>query len=307
MASLRWSGKRFEGASRLAVLTAACLWGASGTLSVMLFGLDVPPSSVAFYKIGIASLVLLTVCLVVRRDLLRGSPARLVILGGGGGLIIGVFHVAYQLAIEATGVATAAALLYLYPALVVVAAHPLVGERITAKRLTLALLVVTGIWLTALGAKEANVRIDPVGAFWGLLASLAFCSYVVFGRYAVKRFGSMDALVYSTVGGTLLVGLALGVSGHGLIIPTGRNVWLLLAVYATATIPIAQLLFFVALKRLEAGEAAILAGVEPLIAALLAFALVGQGLTAIGWLGIILVTAGAGTAVGPGRRPSQSR
>ena len=55
---------------------------------------------------------------------------------------------------------------------------------------------------------------------------------------------------------------------------------------------LAHFLFFDALARVEASRASIATAVEPVTAAVLATLLLGQGLSAVGWLGIMLVVMG---------------
>src|SRR5229473_2786137 len=56
-----------------------------------------------------------------------------------GGVLVALFEVAYQFGIAGTGVAGAAALLYIAPVLVAVLAQPLLGEQLTALRVVLPL------------------------------------------------------------------------------------------------------------------------------------------------------------------------
>jgi DME family drug/metabolite transporter len=54
----------------------------------------------------------------------------------------------------------------------------------------------------------------------------------------------------------------------------------------------ANLLFFGAMKRIEAAPASVAATIEPVIGALLALLLFSQRLTALGWLGLVMVVGG---------------
>jgi DME family drug/metabolite transporter len=63
-------------------------------------------------------------------------------------------------------------------------------------------------------------------------------------------------------------------------------------IFGALTIAAAQLLFFDALGRIEAGAASIATAAEPVVAAVLATVLLSQGLAPVGWAGIALVVAG---------------
>jgi DME family drug/metabolite transporter len=70
-----------------------------------------------------------------------------------------------------------------------------------------------------------------------------------------------------------------------------------LVAFALLTITVASLLFFDALKRIEASRVAVAAATEPVVAALLATVLLSQGLSLVGWMGIGVVAIGV-AAVG---------
>ena len=54
----------------------------------------------------------------------------------------------------------------------------------------------------------------------------------------------------------------------------------------------ANLLFFGAMKRIEAAPASVAATIEPVVGAVLALLLLSQHLTLFGWLGLLMVVGG---------------
>ena len=54
----------------------------------------------------------------------------------------------------------------------------------------------------------------------------------------------------------------------------------------------ANILFFTAVKRIEAAPAAVAATIEPVVGTLLALVLFSQRLTTLGWLGLLMVVGG---------------
>ena len=79
---------------------------------------------------------------------------------------------------------------------------------------------------------------------------------------------------------------------------------LILTVYGFATVALAVLLFYDALRRIPAARASIVATIEPVVAALLATVVLGQTLTPAGWLGLGLVVVGVVGASSRARRPA---
>lgn len=285
----------------LEVLGAATLWGSSGIFSVHLFRLGVPPESLALLRPLVGGAALLAWLLLFRREAARVGGPGMILLLGVGGAVIAVFQLAYQLSMDAVGVPSTVALLYLAPAFVVAAAGPLLGEWPTIRRVALALLVVAGVWLSVLGAQAVPNAFGNSGVGWGILAATAYAGYTLFGRFAAPRWGSMATVTWTTVGSCALLAVAVPtVSGAAPVLPAGPRAWALLGVYGFLTVAVAQFLFFDALHRLEASRVSITATTEPVVAAILATVLLGQGLEPLGWAGLLLVVVGvAGVARSP--------
>jgi drug/metabolite transporter (DMT)-like permease len=273
-------------------LAAACLWGSSGIFAVNLFRRGVPPETVALMRPLIGVALLAGVLALVRADALRIGGRGLLVLGLGGGAAVGVFQIAYQRSIDAAGVPITVALLYLAPAIVALAAGPLLGEWPNRRRLALVALTLLGVWLTVLGAERVESAFTAGGLTWGVLAGVFYAAYTLFGRWATPRFGSRASVVYSTAGACAVLAVALPVTFGALVLPPTPSAWTILVVFSALTIAGAQFLFFDALGRIEASGASVATSVEPVVAALLATVLLDQGLTAIGWIGIALVVAG---------------
>jgi drug/metabolite transporter, DME family len=290
----------------LEALAAAALWGSSGIFAVHLFRLGVTPASVALWRPVIGAIFLIVVFGVTRPAALRVGWKGFLVLAGGGGAAVGVFQAAYQWSTDAVGVPTTVALLYLAPAMVIAAAGPLLGEWPTRRRIGLAALTVGGVWLSVFGAEEVAGVFGSGGLGWGVAAGASYAIYTIFGRYATPRFGAVPTVVYSTVGACGFLVLVLPAVSGPVPLPGSPRAWLLLLAFGALTIGLAQFLFFDALGRLEAGRASITTAAEPVVAAILATFLIGQGLRPIGWLGLALVVAGV-VGVGATARGEDTR
>ena len=286
-------------------IAAACLWGSSGIFSVHLFRMGVPPESVALLRPAVGALVLVTVFGVLRPRSLYVNRGGLIVLGIGGGIAVGIFQLAYQLSTDAVGVPTTVALLYLAPAVVVVAAGPLLGEWPTRTRAMLVVATLVGVWLSVAGAHTVPAAFGSAGLAWGGLAGFSYASYTLFGRFASARYGAVPTVVYSTVGAcVILTGTLLSTAG-AIDLPSTPASWGLMVLFGATTIALAQFLFFDALARIEASRASLATAIEPVVAAILATLVLGQGLRAVGWIGIAVVVASVvGVGVTGRREPS---
>lgn len=288
----------------LAVLAAALLWGTIGVLSVALFSRGVSPWEVAFWRAALATAALLGYLLGWRRDALKlKSASDLALLAGFGAVGVGLFFSSFQLATQLTSVAVAVVLLYTAPVMVMVGAHFLLGERLTAGSAAVAALVVAGVWCTALGASGAQVRITAAGVAWGLAAALSYSAYYLFGRRYLPRFGVARTLFFSLLFGTIALGPSAALAGHPPRLTLSWAAWALLLALALGATLLAHSLYYWGLRRVEAGRAAVLASIEPAWASLLALVLFGQRLTPVGWFGVALVVGGVAAAARLSRRP----
>ena len=271
---------------------AAALWGSSGIFSVYLFRMGVTPQAVALFRPALGLLFLLVAVTTSRPASLRVSRRGLAVLFLGGGATVGVFQVGYQLSVDAAGVPATVALLYVAPAIVVALSGPLLGEWPTFARVGLAALAVLGVWMSVLGAHDVTAAFGSAGVGWGLAAAASYAGYILIGRYAAPRWGSLPTVVYSTAGACLLLVVLLPFTPVPVTLPRTASAWALLGFFGLLTVAVAQFLFFDALRFVEASRAAVSATAEPVVAALLATVLIGQGLDPLGWVGLALVVTG---------------
>jgi drug/metabolite transporter, DME family len=284
------AGERFKGYAE--AVAAASLWGSSGIFAVSLFRLGVPPESLAFLRPLVGSVVLVAVVAVRNVGALAVDRRGLAVLLLGGGLSVGVFQIAYQLSTDAVGVPSTVAMLYLAPAVVAAASGPLLGEWPDRTRIGLLVVTLTGVWLSVFGAHDVVATFGSTGVGWGILAGISYGAYTIFGRYASPRWGSLRTVVYSTVGSCLFLALAVPTIAGPVVWPASWAAWGLLLAFGILTIAVAHSLFFDALSHIDASRASIATAIEPVVAAILATLILGQGLSGAGWVGIGLVVVG---------------
>lgn len=281
-------------------LGAGICWGTTGPLSTALYARGAELTSIGFWRIALGGLVLGAWGLS-HRDLFRIDRRGLLLVALVGGACVAGFEVAYQYAIAGVGVAGAAALLYTAPVLVAVAARLVLGEALTPLRLLLALGVMVGATLTVRGGTGVDALFESqeqgmlLGVTGGLIAAVSYAGTTLLGRWAVPRYGPLKVLWFEIAGGTVLLGLLLPLFGRTPVAPTEAGAWVYVALLAAATVIGANVLFFGALRRVEAAPVAVAATIEPVAGAILALAVLGQALSATGWLGLLLVVASVAT------------
>jgi len=292
-------------ASRLAgylfALAAGAIWGTTGPLSTALYRAGEAITGIGFWRLVIGLLGFVVYGLF-RPQLFRIDRKAWLLVGLGGGALVALFEVAYQFGIAGTGVAGAAALLYIAPVLVAILAKPLLGEKLTALRIVLALVVMAGAALTVQGGSHgAGATAIPLpsliqGVAGGLLAMLSFAGTTLLARYAVPRYGAIQVLFLEILGGIVVLGIVLPPTGHTPLPPQTMGAWMYVLLLSLGSVLAANFFFFAAVRRIDAALTSVAATIEPVVGALLALLLFKQELSPLGWLGLSMVVGGVATS-----------
>lgn len=285
-------------------LGAGAVWGTTGPLSTALYAEGFAITGIGFWRLVLGTTALAIGALLFRRDVFRIDRRGLLLMGVLGGALVALFEVAYQFGIAGAGVAGAAALLYTAPVMVAIIAKPLLGERLTPLRFALAAVVMIGAAMTVMGKTDtgggstSGVALPTlfVGVLGGLLSAVSYASTTVLARWTVPRYGSYRMLFWEALGGIVILGIILPLAGHAPwrpeAIPQTTTAWVFTFALAAGGVVLANFLFFAGVRRIEATPTAVAATIEPVVGALLAGVLLGQALTLIGWVGLILVVGG---------------
>ena len=141
------------------------------------------------------------------------------------------------------------------------------------------------------GAGDA--RAGLAGDVLVLLAVMAWAVYVVFGKAYVGRYGVVTTTGLTVVIGTLLyVPLGLAVSREASFRAVSPVGWASVAYLVILTSVVAYLVYYWSLARAEASRVAIWSNTQPVLTALLAWAIHGDPLTGAFVAGGALVIAG---------------
>jgi DME family drug/metabolite transporter len=280
----------------LAVGAAASIWGTLGFFAKILYAEGVSFEALVAVRALVGWITVLLFALltrgagslrVARRDLLFLVPLGLV--------GIGAFYLLYFYTVRESTVGTAAILLYSSPAFVTLLAWIFLKESLGASRILALALTFGGIFLVVVAYDLGSLEVTPFVLATGLLSGLTYGLYSIFGKPLTGRLGPATILSYALGFGTVLLVLAALPTLHTLI-GLSLGSYALLFMLAVVHTSLAFGLYTVGLKRLDAGQAAIVATVEPVVAGAIGVVLLGEPLTAPKLLGALLVLAGAALA-----------
>lgn len=267
-----------------AIVTAAAMWGVGGTVAKILFNTAVSPFLLVKVRLSVAFLLLFISLASVKRDYLRITRQDMgyfAILGVAG---MAMVQFTYFLTISLTNVATAVFLQYLAP--IFMALYARFGERMMLgwQRVVAVALAVLGGLCIMLAAGSSG-RLTWLGLGSGLASALFMAFNTIYGRRGVQNYHPLTVVTYAFgFGATFWWLISPGLDWR---VITAQ--WLMFGYVAVFATVIPFLLYFVALRFISPTGAGITASLEPVIAAVVAYGVLGEIMGAWQIVGSILV------------------
>ncbi len=273
----------------LFALGAATAWGTLGIFYTVInrrYGL--PPQTIVFFRAGIALAVLLVALALRRRQWLTIAPHDLPLFAALGAIGIAAFYLVYVYAIHVAGVSVAVVLMYTAPAWVTLYAWQRLGEGLDRYRLAALAGAFLGAALVAEVYAPGRLRLNGAGIALGLGSGLCYGCYSILNKHAVARYSPWTVLTFALLFGVPLLALAQPAAEVWRALTTpGLLAWLV-ALGIGPTLG-GGLLYAAGLARLPASVASIIVALEPVVASLLAFAILGERLAAGQLIGAALI------------------
>ena len=280
----------------LAVGAAASIWGTLGFFAKLLYAEGVSFEALVAVRASVGWVAMLLFVLLTRGAAsLRVAGRDFLFLVPLGLVGIGAFYLLYFFTVRESTVGTAAILLYSSPAFVSLLAWIFLRETLGVLRILALALTFGGIFLVVGGYDPAALEVGPLVLATGLLSGLTYGLYSIFGKPVAGRLDPAVILSYALGFGTVLL-LLFALPTLGTLVGLSPGSYVLLLMLAVVHTSLAFGLYTMGLKRLEAGQAAIVATVEPVVAGAIGTVLLGETITAAKVLGALLVLAGAALA-----------
>ncbi len=272
----------------MAIVAAACMWGTIGLFARGLGDRGVDPTEQAFWKALVTGTVFVG---LARRQgpIVRPDRRSMLVLIGFGVFGVALFFLALPKAIVTGSAGMAVVLLYLAPALVLVAARVLLGTPLTARRTILVAVALAGVALVAAGSMDALD--DPVPAVaWGLLSAATYTLWYLVNGLLPAHLRGITVFAWSVPIGAVAVLPFVDWSTKS------ASAWALLIGLAAVTGVFPYLAFSAALARLDPPTVSVIATIEPVVGTLLAVTVLGEDLLVTTLIGGVMVVGSAALA-----------
>ncbi|GHH50495.1 DMT family transporter [Streptomyces candidus] len=299
------------------LIVAGFAWGTAGAAASLVYGVsDLGPLSLSFWRCAGGLLLLLAARGLLRggsgreRAGARGPRRRRAVRVLSTGIAFTVFQSAYFAAVQDTGLAVATVItLGAGPVFIALGARVLLAERLGVGGILAVAGALGGLGVLTVGGDSGTVR--PSGVLLALLSAAAYAVMTLLTRWLGRNGDGADPVVTTAwslaVGSVCLLPLAVG---EGLLPHTaqlGSLVGMLVYIAALPT-ALAYVLYFAGAAVVRSATVSVIMLLEPVSAAVIAVALLGEHLTAATVLGtLLLLAAVAGLAYGEARAASRVR
>jgi drug/metabolite transporter (DMT)-like permease len=279
----------------LAVATTVVLWGAS---PVVIKTVEANGLVIAFHRLWLA-IPWLWLITVLRRDFARRLDREWLRASLLGGVLFGLHQILFFSALKWTSVASVTVIGALQPALVLLAAGPMFGERVSLRTIAWAGLALLGTAAVAIGP-GLGTEARWIGDLLAVVNLVAFTAYFI----ASKRFRARTVAWEYTIGMTTVAGLVVGAvcaaTAQDLASPRGYD-WLLLFLIGAFPGTLGHVLTNWAHAHTSAFAASNLLLAAPVLSTGLAWVLIGESLVPRQILGALVALVGIAMVIGSTR------
>ncbi len=259
-----------------------------GTIGVMTHYIDMPPSLIVLIRgsVGTASLLLLVFFIRYRLDIESISANLFVLIASG--ICLGLNWVFLFEAYKTTTISTATLCNYLTPAFVLLVSPIFLGERFTVLKAVVVAVALFGLALVSGVIQNGMSEVNLPGIMEGVLAAVFYTGMIILNKF-LRGINSYERTIVQLAVGTVIVLIycPFSVDFGGLHFDTLSIV--LAVVMGVVQTGIAFTLYFGTLRYMDAGNAAILGYVEPVVSLFLSAVTIGEVLGVIGWIGAAMI------------------
>lgn len=269
------------------IVSADLMWGLSGTVAKHLFNNRVSPMDLTQLRLVISVIVLFLYLGLLNRPLLKIEREDASYF-----LIFGVFGVAavqftYLNTISLTNVGTAVFLQYLAPAFALFYGVAFKKESASLTNVSALIFALAGGFLIAKGKMGAGFSVSQAGLISGVASGASFAFYTVYGKKGLAKYNSWTMLVWGFGVGALV--WCLYQPPWVTWLKYDWREWLFfgyIAVFATL-LPFG--FFFKGLQFMSPVKAGIISTMEPVMASIIAYLILGETLSYVQTAGCLSV------------------
>lgn len=273
------------------IIIAMVMWG---TIGVFVRGIKLNSLEIAFFRAFLGAGFLILISLInkekTNKEALKKNLHILILLG----IALGVNWIMLFQAMKYTTISNATLSYYFAPILIVVFSFILLKEKISVKNIIYLLIAILGLFLIlkSSGSESINNYNHAKGILYGLAGAVFYAIIVILNKYIKDLSGFQSTLIQLSVAAVVLMPIVLrnGVSNFKAMDTTN---WILMLILGIVHTGIAYLLYFSSIRDVEGQSIAILSYLDPIVAILMSFLILGESMNLVQAVGALLILSTA--------------
>jgi drug/metabolite transporter (DMT)-like permease len=290
-ASRAASGPR---ATRLGLAAVLVPIAAFSLMNLVVKVVDTPPIVFAFYRLWIGSAVMLILLAALHRRLSWATVRRAAVSGVLFGANICFFFSALRL----TSIADVLIVAALQPALTLLVAGPMFGERVTAHDVVWTTVSLAGVVLVIVGSSGTPVW-SWKGDLFAVGALLAWTTYWILSKRVRQDVPAIEYMTAVTIVAALSVTPVAMLSGQSFHLRWSDGAWLLLFVAGAQG---GHSLLAWSHAQVDVSISSLLILIEPVLSPVAALVILGEPLPAVSIVGVLITVVAVGMVIGRATR-----
>ncbi len=269
--------------SLLSVHVAILFLGVTGLFSKLV---ELPAIDIIAYR-GILAALTLLIILAVTRGAIRIHNIKHLAIMIGLGFLLGIHWVSYFYSMQISGIAVGMIALFTYPVMTVFIEPLFHGDKPKSKDVFCGLIMLTGVILIVPDFSISNSI--TIGIFWGIFSAVFFSLRNVLQRHYLSQYGGLTSMLYQSFFAGIVALPFISSPPSSITV----NQWVLLLVLASVFTAIPHSLFASSLRHLKAKSVGLIASLQPLYGAILAFLVLSEQPSLSTLLGGIVILGAA--------------
>ncbi|NTW04702.1 MAG: EamA family transporter [Peptococcaceae bacterium] len=271
----------------LYIMLADLLWGLSATVAKYLFNKNFSVFDLFQIRVTLSFVILVIYLMATKPALLKVEKKDIPYI-----IILGIFGLTavqffYYYTISETNVATAVFLEYLAPTFILVYGLFFQKEQLSAMKLITVAGAALGGLMIVKGTTGSGISITVTGLITGLCSAITFAFYSIYGKYGLSKYSPWTLLVWGMGSGTVF----WLIIKYPWVTLSSRSTsdWLFFIYIAVFATIIPYGFYLIGLKYLHPLSAGIVSNMEPVIASIISYMILGEKLTSLQSVGCALI------------------
>ncbi len=273
----------------ISIISGASLWGLIALFFKFLTACGFSPLQIVALRVLFAAVLMTAVIFKIDPTLLKIRWRDSWLFIGTGIFSLVFFNYCYFRSIESSSISIAVLLLYTAPVFVMLLSIFLFHEKFTRCKMLALLSTFCGCtFITGIFSSKMTLTLEAFA--FGLASGIGYALYSIFSKLALRRYNTLTITAYTFYFAAIAALPMAEPLQLFTLLADLRTLIGAIAIAIALTCTVAPYLLYTrGLQDVDAGQASILATLEPLVAAAIGIFIFGESLTTAKILGMILI------------------